>query len=574
MRTTCFSFIPIVTAALAVTAAYSSAQVPQVLNYQGKVKVNGTDFTGSGQFKFALVNAAGSQSYWSNDGATTNGTAPTTTVTLPVQGGLYSVLLGDATVPQMAALPAGVFSHSDVRLRVWFNDGVNGWQQLTPDQRVAAVGYALMSETVPDASLTSAKLADGAVTSTKIAAGAVTEAAFAPDAVLKSLEAGGHTTVPDGAAMISADPDSAALEAAGYVQKGRLTSSDTWAPISGGTAASQSVAVWTGTEMLLWGDVATGYRYNPTTNIWSAMSTTGQPDTRFEPIAVWTGTEMVVWGGFNSTTFPSTSGKYNPTTNTWTTVTTTNAPAGRWGAAVVWTGSEMMIWGGGTTTMNNTGYRYNPNVGVGGTWGAFATTTGAPSARQGASAVWTGTEMLVWGGENGAGTSYADGARYNPITGTWTAMAASGLAARSRHSAVWTGTRMLIWGGNAGTTLMNSGGSYDPVTNTWTTLNAGDAPIPRSNHSTIWTGTEMVVWGGHITAVDPLIYANTGGRYNPATDTWLATELTGAPSTRTYNKAVWTGTEMIIWGGTSGSARLNTGGRYRVGNTLYLYQRP
>jgi len=32
-----------------------SAQVPGILNYQGRVAVNGTNFTGTGQFKFALV---------------------------------------------------------------------------------------------------------------------------------------------------------------------------------------------------------------------------------------------------------------------------------------------------------------------------------------------------------------------------------------------------------------------------------------------------------------------------------------------------------------------------------------
>ena len=43
---------------------------------------------------------------------------------------------------------------------------------------------------------------------------------------------------------------------------------------------------------------------------------------------------------------------------------------------------------------------------------------------------------------------------------------------------------------------------------------------------------------------------NTGGRYNPSTDTWTATS-TGAnvPAAREVHTAVWTGTEMIVWGG-------------------------
>ena len=49
----------------------TSAQVPQLINYQGRVTVNGTNFSGAAQFKFALVNAAGSSNYWSNDGTVT-----------------------------------------------------------------------------------------------------------------------------------------------------------------------------------------------------------------------------------------------------------------------------------------------------------------------------------------------------------------------------------------------------------------------------------------------------------------------------------------------------------------------
>ena len=121
------------------------AQVPQLINYQGRVAVGTVNFDGSGTFKFALVNAAGSTSYWSNDGTSTAGSAPTAAVTLTVTKGLYSVLLGDTTLANMTAVPATVFSNADVRLRVWFNDGTNGSQLLTPDQRIAAVGYAMVA---------------------------------------------------------------------------------------------------------------------------------------------------------------------------------------------------------------------------------------------------------------------------------------------------------------------------------------------------------------------------------------------------------------------------------------------
>ena len=44
-------------------------------------------------------------------------------------------------------------------------------------------------------------------------------------------------------------------------------------------------------------------------------------------------------------------------------------------------------------------------------------------------------------------------------------------------------------------------------------------------------------------------YLNTGGRYNPSTDSWTATSTTNAPDGRYGHTAVWTGSEMIVWGG-------------------------
>ena len=55
----------------------------------------------------------------------------------------------------------------------------------------------------------------------------------------------------------------------------------------------------------------------------------------------------------------------------------------------------------------------------------------------------------------------------------------------------------------------------------------------------------MIIWGGQ----DAVSDLNTGGRYNPGTDSWTATSTINAPSLRTLHTAVWTGHEMIIWGG-------------------------
>jgi hypothetical protein len=126
------------------------AQVPGIINYQGRVTVGGINFTGTGQFQFALVNTDGSATYWNNGAGI---------VSVPVSKGLYSVLLGDATIANMNTIPITVFTNQDVLLRVWFNDGVTGLQQLIPDQRIAAVGFAMMAANIPDGTITSSKLA-------------------------------------------------------------------------------------------------------------------------------------------------------------------------------------------------------------------------------------------------------------------------------------------------------------------------------------------------------------------------------------------------------------------------------
>jgi hypothetical protein len=182
-------------------SAVLTAQVPQLISYQGRVGVDGVNFDGSGQFKFAFVNAAGTISYWSNDGSSTAGSEPSTAINIPVSKGLYAVLLGDATLDHMSIVPATVFTHGDVHLRVWFSDGVNGFQKLTPDRRIAAVGYAMMADSVSDEAITTAKIADGAVTSAKLAAGVVQTANLATGAVGNAQLANSAVTINAGTGL-------------------------------------------------------------------------------------------------------------------------------------------------------------------------------------------------------------------------------------------------------------------------------------------------------------------------------------------------------------------------------------
>jgi hypothetical protein len=118
---------------------------------------------------------------------------------------------------------------------------------------------------------------------------------------------------------------------------------------------------------------------------------------------------------------------------------------------------------------------------------------------------------------------------------------------------------MIVWGG-AG--ALNTGGSYDPATDTWTVTSTVGAPSGRRQHTAVWTGSKMIVWGGAYTSDTNF---DTGAIYQPATDTWIATSTVGAPSARVVHTAVWSGTEMIVWGGFRSGASVNTGAIYLPG---------
>ena len=120
--------LPLALLSLLLDSADVGAQVPQLISYQGRVVANGTNFHGSGQFKFTLVDGIGAQTFWSNDGSGSGGGEPATAVALNVNQGLVAVFLGDSTLPNMTPISSGVFAtNSDVRLRIWAAVGSAGF---------------------------------------------------------------------------------------------------------------------------------------------------------------------------------------------------------------------------------------------------------------------------------------------------------------------------------------------------------------------------------------------------------------------------------------------------------------
>lgn len=99
---------------------------------------------------------------------------------------------------------------------------------------------------------------------------------------------------------------------------------------------------------------------------------------------------------------------------------------------------------------------------------------------------------------------------------------------------------MVVWGSNT-----NTGGRYDPSSDTWTPTSTSGAPTARYGHTAIWTGSSMIVWGGVIGAYPDDSATPTGGRYDPVTNTWSPTSTSNAPEGRLNHTAVWTGSEML-----------------------------
>ena len=125
-------------------------------------------------------------------------------------------------------------------------------------------------------------------------------------------------------------------------------------------------------------------------------------------------------------------------------------------------------------------------------------------------AVWTGQQMLIWGGD-GPNGQFADGAMYDPRSDVWTLLPDSPLSARNAPAAVWTGEEVILWGGSSSSGDQQDGAAYDPATRRWRSI--AEAPFASAGRPVgLWTGSEMVVLAG--------FNSRDAAAYDPATDRW------------------------------------------------------
>jgi hypothetical protein len=202
----------------------------------------------------------------------------------------------------------------------------------------------------------------------------------------------------------------------------------------------------------------------------------------------------------------------------------------------LWTGSELIYWGGhtydGTETMDGATYRPERE-----SWARMAQ---APPELNGGQAVWTDREMLVWGpGERGAA--------YDPKSDTWRLLPPAPIEPRMPSAVAWTGREFVVWGDRERAASAMDGAAYDPASNAWRAV--ADAPFPLNSSEAVWTGNEMIVFGSHLDGrnVSDVPHARALA-FDPAADSWR--EIPIPQQVRLSPQAssiAWMGTEMIAW---------------------------
>ena len=181
-----------------------------------------------------------------------------------------------------------------------------------------------------------------------------------------------------------------------------------------------------------------GARYRLDTHQWIALTSSGGPSPRWAPYSLWTGQEWLLWGGRKpldrpvpNNALPSvprdapaeSGAAYDPHADHWRPFDGPRPPANWRGPSLVWTGGSIIVWGGaepdpaGGFQVTTSGWAYDVTTGV---------TRALPSppvalgikGRTGATLVWTGSSLLIWGGDAGlAGGPVSDGALFTPDSG-------------------------------------------------------------------------------------------------------------------------------------------------------------
>jgi hypothetical protein len=217
---------------------------------------------------------------------------------------------------------------------------------------------------------------------------------------------------------------------------------------------------------------------------------------------------------------------------------------GRHFASAVWTGREMVVWGGAWRAGNasiwlDDGAAYDP---AGDRWRRIAKSPLSP--RSEAVAAWTGREVLVWGGQkqaslSGFGDEFSDGALYDPAKDTWKYMAQWPLAERYGARAVWTGTHLVVWGGASASAgedppPLADGAAYDAATDRWTKMAQSPLGGRIAPLGGARGGSALLAWGPAEVRDGRRVPASDSALYDPARNRWTPTAAVPEPPRQTW----------------------------------------
>ncbi len=325
------------------------------------------------------------------------------------------------------------------------------------------------------------------------------------------------------------------------------------APIAVDAAAA---AVWTGREMVVFGRVHVSplrsrnvaAAYDPRSSRWRRLSPPAGPPGSYQGTwsAVWTGRQVLVWG-------PLTTLAFDPATNVWRRLPRAPTVEHHAGGIVVWTGREMVGWGGGCCgDAFADGAAFDPAT------NRWRRLPRAPlPGEQGPTGAWTGRELLIVGGGAPEGTASRRAAAYDPASNRWRRIPPLP-APRGGASAVWDGAELLVLGGIGATrALPTTGFGFDPASGRWRELPA--MPAGRVAADAIWTGKRVLDWGGLTGQAGALVLARYGLVLDPLAGGW--SYVPRAPlQPRFGSTVVWTGHELIVWGGVEASGTFRSDG--------------
>jgi hypothetical protein len=221
-----------------------AAAAPATFTYQGTIYVDGTAVDGDGYFKMAIVDGSG-ETLWSNDGSSTGGGEPDSSVTIAVHEGVFFITLGDTSI--MEAIDPAIFNTAEkLYLKSWFDDGSKGFSEMKPPIFITSAVYSMNAQLLQGYSPADFLLATSQITSSQIADDAVQTENIDDDAVTTDKISafsshGAKFSVGRGVTeniVISADIDSSDKPALRYSSAGSkwqyTNDGTTWEDISSG----------------------------------------------------------------------------------------------------------------------------------------------------------------------------------------------------------------------------------------------------------------------------------------------------------------------------------------------------